>query len=233
MLKTVLESLDGLEEAVAKLYEEKDEKFILKLQGVDDHPEVVNLKSAYSRVKEDKETLKSEVDALKGRVKGLPEDFDLKVWEEAKRGKSDEAAQLSLRQEYEDKIADLKTQLSEEKASNRKMLLDRELSEHLTKAGVTKPALLKAAQALIAPSVKIGEQGAYVETDMGPRALGDYVSSYISSEGKDFATPPGGGGAGGGKSSTKKKFSEMTSTEKVNLHRENPDEYNRLKAEAT
>ena len=39
-LKTVIETTDGLDEAIAALYTETDGKFVLQIEGVDDHPEV-------------------------------------------------------------------------------------------------------------------------------------------------------------------------------------------------
>src|SRR5690606_29103586 len=45
-LKSILESLDGLPEDIKKEYTEKDGKFYLDLEGLDDHPAVGALKRA-------------------------------------------------------------------------------------------------------------------------------------------------------------------------------------------
>ena len=68
MLKTVIESTEGLDEALVPLYAEKDGKFVLQIEGVDAHPDVANLKSAYERVKEDRETIRTERDTLKAKA---------------------------------------------------------------------------------------------------------------------------------------------------------------------
>lgn len=232
MLKTVVETLDGLDEALKPYYTERDGKFYLQVQGVDDHPDVANLKSAYERVKADKESLKAERDALKAKASSLPEDFDPEKWEKAKDGKADEAALISLRKELE---ADRDAWKEKAEAAESRALqsaLDRDLTDALTGAGVTNPMFARAARGMLAPNVKIGDDGsAFVETDMGPIPLADHVKRWAAGEGKDFVTPAQGGGAKTPSgSSTGKKWGDMTSAEKVALHRENPAEYERVKA---
>lgn len=231
-IKTVLESLDGVDDALHPLYAETDGKFILQVDGVDAHPDVANLKSAYERVKADKAALATERDALKQRAASIPEDFDPKVWEKAKDGKPDEGKLIELRAELEGKIASLTTDLEAERGKSLRNALDRDLTDALNAAGVTNPAFAKAARTMIAPDVKVGEDGKpMIETDMGPLALVEHVKRWAAGEGKDFVTPASGGGSKGGTGSTGKKFAEMSPAELVNLHRENPAEYARLKAQ--
>lgn len=232
MLKTVVDTLDGLDEATKALYAESEGKFILQIEGVDNHPEVVRLKTAFQRVKEDKEELKTERDALKSKVSEMPEDFDPEKWEKFKDGKPDEAALIGLRRELEADRDDWKAKAETAAANALQSALDRDLTDALTGAGVTNPMFARAARGMLAPSVKIGDDGAaFVDTDMGPIGLADHVKRWVAGEGKDFVTPARGGGAsapsGGGAG---KKWGEMTSGEKVALNRENPAEYERIKA---
>jgi hypothetical protein len=76
-LKALLETLDGVDDAVKPFYAERDGKFVLDVEGVDDHPDVANLKSAYSRTKDDREKAKIEAATLKAQIaelqKGAPD----------------------------------------------------------------------------------------------------------------------------------------------------------------
>lgn len=233
MLNTVLDSLDGLDEATTKLYTQKDDKFILQIEGIDNHPDVANLKNAYEREKVKRQEIATERDAFKAKAEGFPEDFDPKVWDKAKNGKSDEAELIKLRSELEQKIteASQRADLAESKLC--RFAVERDLSDALIEAGITDPGLSKGARAMLAGQVKTSDEGkAIVESDMGPLALGDYVKKWAASEGKAFVTPPKGGGRNGndGPGAKSKKWSEMTSSEKVALNKENPEEYERVKA---
>jgi hypothetical protein len=186
-LKALLESLDGVDDAVKPFYAERDGKFVLNIEGVDDHPDVANLRNAYSRTKEDREKAKQEAASLKSQI------------DELKRGAPDTAANQA-------KIAQLQEQLDAAKAESGQwqtkftgVTRDQALASALQTAGITNPTYLKAAQAMLAGSVKLGDDGtAYVETGMGPKVLGDFVKGWAAQDGKDFVTPPKGGDARGG-----------------------------------
>ena len=234
MLKTVLETLDGLDEAVAKLYIETDGKHILQIEGVDAHPDVANLKSAYERVKSDKVTLAQERDAFKEKLSSLPDDFDAEKWSKLKDGKADEAALIKVRQEMEQQISEWKGKAEESQSKLSRFAVERDLSDALIAAGITDPGLQKGARAMLSGQVKTSDDGAaIVESDMGPIGLTDYVKKWSASEGKAFVTAASGGGRKGGNDGTvEKKWSEMTSAEKVALNRENPEAYQKAKQAA-
>lgn len=231
MLKTVLESLDGLDEAIKSLYAETDGKFFLKVDGIDQHPDVVNLKSAYERTKADKVKIAEERDALKTRTSSIPDDFDPEKWEQIKAGKPDEAALAKVRQTLEAEVA---AAVARAEAAEQKALqsaIDRDLMDALTSSGVTNATFAKAARVMLAPHVKVSEDGKSIaDTDMGPMPLAEYVKRWAAKEGKDFVTPASGGGAKPGSGAGVKKWSEMSGAEKVALHRSNPEEYERSKA---
>ncbi|MGI3168405.1 hypothetical protein ACRARG_04585 [Pseudooceanicola sp. C21-150M6] len=204
MLKTVLESLDGLDDAVKSLYAETDGKFILQIEGVDHHPDVANLKSAYERVKADKATAVQERDALKAKTDAFPDDFDADKWAKLKDGKPDEAALIKLRQTLEADRDEWKGKFEASQETARKNAVERDLTDALNAAGVTKPLYAKAARDMLSSSVKVGEDGKpFVETDMGPMQLSEHVKRWSAGEGKDFVTPPTGGDAPGSKGTGK------------------------------
>lgn len=186
-LKALLDTLDGVDDALKPFYAERDGKFALDIDGVDDHPDVASLRNAYSRTKEDREKSKQEAATLKQQIAEL------------QKGAPDTAATQA-------KIAALQEQLD---AANGKatewqtkftgITRDQALANSLQTAGITNPTFLKAAQAMLAGSVKLGDDGtAYVETSMGPKVLGDFVKGWAAQDGKDFVTPPKGGDARGG-----------------------------------
>lgn len=233
MLKTVIETTDGLDDAVKSLYTETDGGFILQIEGVDAHPDVANLKNAYERVKYDRDVVKTERDTLKAQVASLPDDFDADRWAKLKDGKPDEAAQLQLRQEYEAKISDLEGKLTATQEAARKSAIDRDLVQHLNAAGVTDKGLMQGAMAMLSGEVKVSEDGKpFVETDMGPLDLGERVKRWATAEGKAFVDPGKGGGAkggsGGGAQTTAAEFAAMGDKERTELLRSDPETFKRL-----
>lgn len=184
-LKTVLDTLDGIDDAVKPLYVEKDGKFILDLEGVDGHPEVANLKSAYERVKADKATLKTEADKARE---------DLAA---ALKGTPDAAALVAERQRLEGERDSAIRERDEARGQITGLTRDQALSEALISAGVTDGGLQKGASAILRDQIKMVEGKPVVETDMGPKALADHVKHWAAGEGKSFVSPSKGGGAGG------------------------------------
>ena len=183
MLKTVVDTLDGLDEAVKPFYAEAEGKFVLQIEGVDAHPDVVNLKTAYERVKGDKE-------AAKAAEKKAKDDLAA-----ALKDKPDADALVKLRDEMEGKIAALTTERDDLSGKLTRTTRDRQLEEALQAVNVTEPAFVKAATAMLAGSVKMDGDKALVETDMGPLGIADHVKRWVASEGKAFVTPPSGGDA--------------------------------------
>lgn len=199
-LKTVLETLEGVEDAIKALYAEANGKFILQIEGVDMHPDVANLKSAYERVKADKSALSEERDALKAKVAGVPDDFDPEKWSKVKDGKADEAALIKVRKEIEAERDQWKGKYESLSETTRKTAIERDLTDALNAAGVNNPSFVSAARAMLSSAVKVGDDGKpFVETDMGPLGLTDHVKRWAAADGKDFVTPPSGGGAKGGR----------------------------------
>lgn len=192
-LKALLETLDGVDDAVKPFYAERDGKFVLDVDGVDDHPDVANLKNAYQRTKDDREKAKSEAASLKTQI------------EELKKGAPDTAATQAKIAQLQEQLDTANAQIGDWKTKYTGVTRDQALQGALQGAGITSPTFLKAAQAMLSGMVKLGEDGtAFVETSMGPKMLGDYVKGWAASEGKDFVTPPKGGGAGGQSGDQKK-----------------------------
>lgn len=218
-IKSVLENLDGVDEALKSFYVEHDGKFHLDLDdNVRDHRDVLALRKAYDAEKEGAKAAKAEAKKAKDDLA------------EALKGKPDEAALVAERQrlekERDDAIAERDTARNQITGITR----DNALSSALAEVGVTDPGLQKGATAMLRDQIKMVDGKPMVETDMGPKALADHVKQWAASEGKSFVTPPAGGGAKGADKGGAKPFAEMTEAERVALHRTNPAEYQRLRA---
>jgi hypothetical protein len=191
-LKTVLDSLEGLDEATQSLYVETDGKFVLDVEGVDDHPEVANLRNAYTRTKEDREKAKAEASTLKEKIAEL------------EKGAPDTAATQAKITALEEQLAAKEAEAGEWRGKYTGVTRDQSLANALQGVGITEPAFVKAATAMLSGDVKLGDDGtAYVDTAMGPKVLADYVKSWAASEGKAFVSKPQGGGAQPGTGGTK------------------------------
>ena len=173
-LKALLETLDGVDDAVKPLYAERDGKFVLDVEGVDDHPEVANLRNAYGRTKADKDAAKAEAATLKARIAEL------------EKGAPDTAATQAKLTQLQEQLDAANAKAGEWQTKYTGVTRDQALTAALQGAGVTNPTFLKAAQAMLAGMVKLGDDGsAYVETGMGPKVLGDFVKT-----GRAAAPPP-------------------------------------------
>lgn len=208
-IKTVIETTDGLDEAIAALYTEQDGKFILQLEGVDEHPEVTSLRNAYARTKEGQASAKTEAAKLKAQI------------EELQAGAPDTAATQAKITALEEKLAAKEAEAGEWRGKYTGVTRDQSLQAALQQAGINEPTFIKAATAMLAGQVKLGDDGtAYVEGSMGPKVLGDYVKQWASSEGAAFVTKPQGAGVKGGetmkaKTITRAEFEALNANQRM------------------
>jgi len=230
-LYAVLDSLDDVQEAAHAFYEEKDGKFILSVEGVDDHPAVANLKSALERQKADRKKAADERDALRAKYGDIPEDFSADEWARLKaldEAGADDEGNKDVRQRVEEATARLKARYEAQTAADRKKweaqiqeltdrnaaldsqirrrLVDDGLTRALTEAGVVKAPFLKAAKALLAPDVEvIDEEGNYtarMKPDLGGDDLAKFVQNWVQTDdGKGFVEPARGADALGSRNS--------------------------------
>lgn len=217
MLKVVIETTEGLDEAVAALYAEQDGKFVLQIDGVDEHPEVASLRNAYARTKDDREKAKKDAADLKARIAEL------------EKGAPDTAATQAKLAALEQQLAEANAKVGEWQGKYTGVTRDQSLQGALQQAGITEPAFLKAASAMLAGEVKLADDGtAYVESQMGPKMLGDYVKAWAAGEGAAFVSKPQGGGlkggdGGGGKPAPKGDFAGSKDDRKAAIKARFPD----------
>lgn len=231
-LKALLETLDGVADAHRDLYKEEGGKFVLDVDGIDDHPKVRGVITANRENVKKRDAFKAEVDVLKAKVAELPEDFTAEEWlrlkaeaddptdPEKKKKANDEHLQ-SQKRLYDQRITNLEKKHAEElikkdqELSERDQFIDSVLVEDgLTKALVTHGVakeFLNGSRALLKGSVKVvrddnGSRRAVVETDLGETDVGKFVENWAQSdEGKAYVLKPTGGDALGstGRASSK------------------------------
>lgn len=217
-LKVTLETLDDVQTEYQSLYVERDGAFVLDVEGVDNHPEVRNLKTAYTAEKAKRaETSDKLRDAL-AKLEAKPEPTA-----------KDDAEMIRLREALEADRDGWKTKAETFERQVYGLTVESQLDAAIREVGISEPAFQKAAKRLLSEGVKLHEGRPIVETDMGPVGLVDHVKRWAAGEGKAFVSPASGGGAsgnkgggGGGKTIAASELATMTSAEKAKFYKANP-----------
>jgi hypothetical protein len=221
-LKAILDSLDGVETTLHDLYEEKDGKFVLQIEGIESHPGAQSLKAALDRVRSEKRTVTEKLTTAESRLEGLPDDFDADAYETLRAtAEGKEPAKLDERLERQKADLEKKHNIEKGKLEARANKLDGTLRRVMVDDGLTKALLdagvdkiyLPAAKALLKEKGQIklveDDDAIQVFADDGVNdhtPLVDYVRRWATEdEGKPFIAKPTGGGAGGGEG---KRFGE-------------------------
>src|SRR5690606_14662090 len=105
-LKAVLDTLDGLDEAIAPLYTKKGDSYVLNIEQVDAHPDVTGLKNSLAASRADKKAVENELSSLKEKFGSLPEDFSVEEYNRLKDAGSGNIDQ---------RLADQRTRLTAER----------------------------------------------------------------------------------------------------------------------
>jgi len=197
-LKVTRENLDDVPEGLHEFYKETDGGFVLDVEGIDSHPDVSNLRNAYQRVKESDKTARQKLQELQDATPELPEDFDPKLWEKARKGEFTEGG-VEVRKQLESELQAQSERAATLEKRLQSLTVDRALSEALDAANITTPAYRKAATAMLRDAVKLEGDEVVVESDMGPLKPSEYVKKWASTdEGKPFVSQPSGGGSKSG-----------------------------------
>lgn len=272
MLKVVVDKLEDVDESLRDHYSETaDGKFVLDLDegGVRQHPHTLSLQNALAKAKAERGKAWKDLEDLRKKYAGVPEDFDAEEFERlrteektrqeqpegqdarkqveaqvAARLQSAEARhQAALRKEQEAHTA---TSKRADAATQRlhRLMVDQTVTQELQAAGVTKPAALKAARALIASDVVIedvdGEPAPRMREELGGDEVGAYVKNWIETEdGKFFVEAPRGAGAEGGGTGKRDGGPNpwmdgptFNMTEQARIYRSDPAKAKRLAAAA-
>lgn len=212
-LKAVLDSLDSIDAALHEHYREVDDKFVLQIDGVRDHPDTQALKAALERVRKEKKDLVTEHEAATARLEGLPDDFDGDTYEalradaEGKDPAKPDDQLVRVRDQLERKHADAigkkDTEIAKLRGTIERLTIDDGLSRAMDDANIDGKHKKKLAPYLKAiGKIKLEENdegfAAQVDTDMGPVSLAKFVSDWAGSDdGKEYVGKPKGLDASG------------------------------------
>lgn len=214
-LKATLDSLDSIEPQLQELYEEKDGKFVLSVEGIEQHPGTQSLKAALDRVRGEKRAIAEKLTAAESRLEGLPDDFDAETYETLRQqAEGKDAPQLDERLSAQKAQLEAKFAKEREKLESRAQKLDGTLRRVMVDDGLTKALLdagidktfLPAAKALLKEKgqIKLVEDDdaiqVFADNGVNDRTpLADYVRAWASEdEGKPFIAKATGGDAKGG-----------------------------------
>jgi len=231
-LKVIYDSADEIPDALRDLYQEVMDgdvaRYVLQLDDdVKHHPQILALRNAYDRQKQENASLKAQVASLSKGADTVPDDFTSEEWErlkalddEFKKGGGDDAerrrreAEMTaqrntlqqkldrLEKKYQTDIAERDGSIERMKNHVHRLLVEDGLTKALAEAGIQGP-MLKASRAMLERSVEIIQDGdadpvAMIKTDLDPTPIGEYVKSWVQTdEGRAFLPQPSGGGASG------------------------------------
>lgn len=226
MLKFELDTLDGVDESLAGLYEQKGDKFRLKVEGIDPADE---LKEALRKEREDRKAAKERADALEREARERQDD------DARKRGDSE-----ALEKSWQEKLTKRETEYEEKLKERDSRLQDLTVGAAAREiAGIA----LKGSEAVIARLAKDRlryEDGKVVVLDSEGKKSALTPDELREEMKRDPALAPliegskaSGGGAGGAKGGgAAKSWNELSGMERVELRRNNPAEHERLKRAA-
>lgn len=239
-LKSVLTSLDGLSDDVKKEYTEKDGKFYLDLEGLDDHPGVGALKRAKDHEKglrqkaeEKQREVEDKVTQLEGTIEELRTGAIPKGDVDALKKSYDDKAQKQQK-EFDDKYGKLNGQIE-------KVMLDSKALEMATEISTAPALLIPHIRSRLKLEDVDGELAVQVVDIAGkPSAasLDDLKKEMLQN--KTFApiligSKASGGGANGGSGgggASSKKLGEMNESERRAFAKDDPEGFRKAVAEA-
>ncbi|MBX0289716.1 hypothetical protein K3G63_04665 [Hymenobacter sp. HSC-4F20] len=232
-LKALLDSAsyDVLDEAIKAAYTERDGKFYLNVDGLQEHPDALGLKSALTKARQEKKDAETKLAELQERFAGVPDDLtgdDIVASLDRGGGKVDQrlAEQRErLTKQYDSKLNEAKEQLQKATARADRLYSENALMSAMTEANITLPHAQKAVKAMLRDQIKVEYEGDEVVVTIDNMPVADKVKAYAQSdEGKYFVTAPNnsGGGSGGQGGSTATDYSKKSITELALLEGKDP-----------
>lgn len=241
-IKAVLPSLDDVQDGMKELYKEADGKFILDVDGFDDHPTVRGVIIANKTNKEKRDELRGQVESLSKRLSGIPEDFDPEAYadmlERLEKNQAPDVDEKLAKQraKLEDKfgreISEREGKISAMQSSLERMVVDDGLSRAMDEALID-PLHKKKLLPFLKSEAKISVEHdgdsykAIVDTDLGPVSLKQFVTEWAQSDdGKPYIAkstgpkPRGGDGRGGSSTMKRADWESLSNTERSQFLRD-------------
>lgn len=242
-LQLVVDSLDGIPDAIKSEYAEKDGKFHLNVDGIED---TSGLKSALEKERKANKELDKKVKRWEALGKSDEEISQLLAAHEEAERKNAEASgdHTKILKQHQDKWAkektDLEGELNAARASERGAIIENRVLTALTKANATEEGMdllpdrlsnrikfetvdgkrvVKIMQADgETPMAGTGKDGEATFDDLAKEAVTKWPSLFKGSGNSGSGKKPGeggGGGNGGGKTITRAEFNKLTPAEQM------------------
>lgn len=234
-IRAVVSALDKVAEELRPLYKETDGKFVLDVEGFDDHPTVRGVIVANQTNKQKRDELRQRATELEQRLAafdGLPDDFDADAYADmAERLEKNQAPDLDeklakqrakLEERFGAEISAREERIAKMEKSLQRMVIDDGLSRAMDEAMIDplhKSKLvpyLKSAGKITVEEAD-GSYQASVDTDLGAVSLKQFVTDWAGSEdGKPYVAkstgprPQGGHGRNGATTITRGEFEAMS-----------------------
>lgn len=234
MLKFQLDSLEGLEPAVAAMYEEKDGKFVLKVEGIPQPEDTTGLRNKVEELLREKKDEKA-------RREQAEEAARIAAEEAARKNGDTEALDRSWNEKYSKALGEKDQTLTALQAQVHALTVGAtaaRLAGELAVQG-SSAVLQRLIEPRLSMDMRDGKPVVVVLDNEGrPTALTpDELKNEIIS---DAALAPlvagskatGGGAAGSKGGGAAKTWDQLSGMERVELRRTNPAEHARLKAAA-
>lgn len=226
MLQYKLDSLEGLEDGVANLYEQKDGVYFLKVSGVLSEDEVAGIKAnrdALLAEKKEQQRLAQEAEAERQRI-------EREALEEAARQKGDWQA---LEDSYKAKLAERETEFANQADALRKQVYKLTVGEQAIKlaAEISKPHTQQIMSRFIEERLTLDENNNVRVLDLQgkPSAMtiedlkAEFKANAMFQDIVVINNSSGGGASGGGLGGgAAKKPSEYTEQERIDLYNRDP-----------
>jgi hypothetical protein len=233
-LKYQLDSLEGLEPAVAAMYEEKDGKFVLKVEGIPQPEDTTGLRNKVEELLREKKDEKA-------RREQAEEAARIAAEEAARKNGDTEALDRSWNEKYTKALGEKDQTLTALQAQVHALTVGAtaaRLAGELAVQG-SSAVLQRLIEPRLSMEMRDGKPVVVVlDNDGRPTALTpDELKNEIIS---DAALAPlvagskatGGGAAGSKGGGAAKTWDQLSGMERVELRRTNPAEHARLKAAA-
>lgn len=233
-LKYQLDSLEGLEPAVAAMYEEKDGKFVLKVEGIPQPEDTTGLRNKVEELLREKKDEKA-------RREQAEEAARIAAEEAARKNGDTEALDRSWNEKYSKALGEKDQTLTALQAQVHALTVGAtaaRLAGELAVQG-SSAVLQRLIEPRLSMEMRDGKPVVVVlDNDGRPTALTpDELKNEIIS---DAALAPlvagskatGGGAAGSKGGGAAKTWDQLSGMERVELRRTNPAEHARLKAAA-
>lgn len=218
MLKFEIDSLEGLDDGVKALYEQKGEKFRLKVEGIDPADE---LKEALRKERDERKAAKDrlaefEREAEQKERERLEKD---QQWETIAKNEKERADKATRERDEE------RAQVATEKRSRAAVEIAASLTRDTARAELLKKEALAFIQHSSEGVVISGPDGTMTAEQLG-RFLAERYPFLVDGNQASGGAAPGSTSSGG----AVKKFHEYTGAELVEIRKKDPAQYERLKA---